>query len=247
MHRRAIRGRRLEVLFDNPGGPAHGGALCLSNAVASLVNLTIAANQVEGGDSSLFSGYFGPAQGGSLWATNSSVTLRNTILADSTGGGEVWGTVTDGGYNLCSDGTAAFSSPGSLNGTDPLLSALDSNGGPTLTIALLPGSPARDAIASGFPLTDQRGLARPQGPAADMGAFEAAPLGPPDLAIGLSGANLTISFQAEAGGYVLLSSTDLQVWLPVATNSVVVPGPTRFIQPMTAAPRTFFQVVTREP
>jgi hypothetical protein len=40
-------------------------------------------------------------------------------------------------------------------------------------MALLAGSPARDAIPSGFPPTDQRGVTRPQGPAADIGAFEA--------------------------------------------------------------------------
>jgi len=54
-----------------------------------------------------------------------------------------------------------------------MLSALSENGGPTPTMALLAGSPARDAIPSGFPPTDQRGVIRPQGPAADIGAVEA--------------------------------------------------------------------------
>src|SRR5262245_17207002 len=40
-------------------------------------------------------------------------------------------------------------------------------------MSLLVGSPARDAISTGFPGMDQRGVARPQGPAADIGAFEA--------------------------------------------------------------------------
>jgi len=40
-------------------------------------------------------------------------------------------------------------------------------------MALLVGSPARDAIISNFPPADQRGVTRPQGPAADIGAFEA--------------------------------------------------------------------------
>jgi hypothetical protein len=60
---------------------------------------------------------------------------------------------------------------------------LADNGGPTPTVALLPGSPALDAIpasscldADGNPLlTDQRGVARPQGPACDTGAFELSP------------------------------------------------------------------------
>jgi hypothetical protein len=56
---------------------------------------------------------------------------------------------------------------------DPKLGSLADNGGPTLTMALLPGSPAIDAgSAVGAPATDQRGVARPQGPGVDIGAFE---------------------------------------------------------------------------
>lgn len=40
-----------------------------------------------------------------------------------------------------------------------------------MTHALVSGSPAVDAAPSG-PATDQRGVARPQGPAFDIGAFE---------------------------------------------------------------------------
>jgi hypothetical protein len=40
-------------------------------------------------------------------------------------------------------------------------------------MALLPGSPAIDAgSTAGAPATDQRGVARPQGPGLDIGAFE---------------------------------------------------------------------------
>ena len=51
---------------------------------------------------------------------------------------------------------------------------LQDNGGATPTHALLPDSPAIDAAASlNCPPTDQRGVARPQGPRCDIGAFEA--------------------------------------------------------------------------
>ena len=52
---------------------------------------------------------------------------------------------------------------------------LANNGGPTLTHALVPGSPALDAVATGCPppTTDQRGVARPQGARCDIGAVEA--------------------------------------------------------------------------
>jgi hypothetical protein len=71
-----------------------------------------------------------------------------------------------------------------------MLGPLQDNGGPTETHALLPGSPAIDAIPPAectydddgdpgtppVPLaTDQRGVARPQGAGCDIGAFEAIP------------------------------------------------------------------------
>jgi hypothetical protein len=58
---------------------------------------------------------------------------------------------------------------------DPLLGPLQNNGGPTQTMALLPGSPA---IGHGdnakAPTTDQRGITRITGPGefTDIGAFE---------------------------------------------------------------------------
>jgi hypothetical protein len=88
------------------------------------------------------------------------------------------------GHNLDTDGTSGFANGvnNDLAGTlaaplDARLGALAFNGGPTRTHALLHGSPAVDAGAAndagGAPLvTDQRGVARPQGPASDIGAFE---------------------------------------------------------------------------
>lgn len=62
---------------------------------------------------------------------------------------------------------------GTVISADPLLGPLQDNGGPTVTHALLPGSPALAALAS--PATcrqaDQRGVARVV--PCDMGAFEA--------------------------------------------------------------------------
>jgi hypothetical protein len=76
----------------------------------------------------------------------------------------------DGGHDISFPETSC---PGA--NVDPLLGPLAANGGPTLTQALLPGSPAIDAVPSsgaGCPPTDQRGVIRPQGPACDIGAFE---------------------------------------------------------------------------
>jgi CSLREA domain-containing protein len=85
------------------------------------------------------------------------------------------------GYNLIGvlNGCQITPGPGDQWGAnvmdflDPLLAPLADNGGPTLTHALLPGSPALDAgDPASCPLTDQRGVLRPQGPRCDTGAFE---------------------------------------------------------------------------
>lgn len=56
---------------------------------------------------------------------------------------------------------------------DPRLGPLADNGGPTRTHALLLGSPAIDAASTpDCPLTDQRGVLRPQGTACDIGSYE---------------------------------------------------------------------------
>jgi hypothetical protein len=58
----------------------------------------------------------------------------------------------------------------------PKLGALAANGGPTRTLALLPGSPALNQIPAPCAVTtDQRGIHRPQGPKCDIGSFERIP------------------------------------------------------------------------
>ncbi|MEP6896755.1 MAG: choice-of-anchor Q domain-containing protein, partial [Chloroflexota bacterium] len=56
---------------------------------------------------------------------------------------------------------------------DALIGPLVDNGGPTLTHALLPGSPAIDAgDDAACSAVDQRGIARPQGAHCDIGSYE---------------------------------------------------------------------------
>src|SRR5690606_905706 len=60
-----------------------------------------------------------------------------------------------------------------ITGSDPILSALANNGGPTQTHAIDSASPARDAGSNPLTLaTDQRGFSRDDGGGVDMGAFE---------------------------------------------------------------------------
>src|SRR5207253_10692871 len=82
------------------------------------------------------------------------------------------------GYNLSSDTSCGFTRATDITTPTPRLGPLAPNGGPTETMALLPGSPAINeggSGANGCPATDQRGVRRPQGAACDIGAYEAAP------------------------------------------------------------------------
>ncbi|MDW8254746.1 MAG: choice-of-anchor Q domain-containing protein [Chloroflexota bacterium] len=78
------------------------------------------------------------------------------------------------GLNFLDDSSCSTAN-GTADGTtaDPLLGPLADNGGPTLTRALLAGSPAINAATGTCPPTDQRGVAWPVGPACDVGADEA--------------------------------------------------------------------------
>ena len=99
-------------------------------------------------------------------------------------GGDISFASVNGSNNLIDDpantGGLSNGSSGNIVGVDPLLSAPGNFGGPTQTIALLPGSPALDAgntalavDGQGNPLTtDQRGMPRAVGAAVDIGAFE---------------------------------------------------------------------------
>jgi hypothetical protein len=94
------------------------------------------------------------------------------------------------GFNLIgnTNGGTGFGSTGDLLGVNLLLGPLADNGGPTFTMALLPGSPAIDAGTSvGAPSTDQRGVPRPQGSNVDIGAYEFISPPWPVMAWGASG------------------------------------------------------------
>jgi hypothetical protein len=75
------------------------------------------------------------------------------------------------GCHLTSYISACYS--GNIIGVDPLLGPLASNGGSTLTMLPLPGSPAINAgTNAGCPAYDQRGVKRPQGGTCDIGSVE---------------------------------------------------------------------------
>ncbi len=115
-----------------------------------------------------------------------TVTLSRSIIANNALR-NCAGSITDGGYNLENATSCGFSQSTSLTNTNPGLGPLQDNGGPTLTHALSPGSPAIDKGTSAGLTTDQRGTGFPRtfddpnipnapgGDGTDIGAFELSP------------------------------------------------------------------------
>ena len=146
------------------------------NATLTVNNSTLRS------DSSHFSGIFNSGDLGSA-----TLAMGNTILTAGSSGRNIWnrsGTVTSLGYNLSDDdGGALLNQPGDQINTAPSLGPLQDNGGPTLTHALLPGSPAIDAGDPNFtppPDHDQRGTGFPRvfNNRVDIGAFEVQTVAP---------------------------------------------------------------------
>jgi len=181
--------------FSGGGIQNNGGTLTINNSTLSKnVALTrfhlpgLGGGILSGGgtlriSNTTLSGNGAPRDGGGISASNTTTTVQNTIVANSTSGGNCYGTMTSNGYNLSSDGTCNFNNSGDLNNTDPSLGQLGNYGGPTPTIPLLSGSPAIDAgnpsgctDGKGHLLkTDQRGKPRhdkEDTSGCDMGAYE---------------------------------------------------------------------------
>jgi hypothetical protein len=169
------------------GGNGLGGGLYNGGSVF-VVNCTFYGCGGVGGTNGLAgtgrfagnNGSIGVGAGGDIAQGSGSLFLANSILATNAAGGNAYDTsasrITDGGYNISSDGTPSLSGT-SLNNTDPQLSTtLANNGGLTLTLGFLTNtSPAIDQIPpSAGPATDQRGIPRPQpqGGLSDIGAYE---------------------------------------------------------------------------
>jgi hypothetical protein len=92
------------------------------------------------------------AWGGGL-SNLGTLAVTNSIVASQSDGGDCrhagsWAVHTHG-YNLDTDGSCQLTAPTDRPSTDPRLGPLQDNGGPTLTHALLPGSPALDVIPWG--------------------------------------------------------------------------------------------------
>lgn len=164
-----------------------GGAIHISDTATFTLRSSTIVNNTANSDNDV------SGNGGGITRNASAgpVTVSNTILAGNTVGagapssdGQCDGTFVSEGHNLRTandPGCTGFAAAGDVVDANPLLGPLASNGGPTQTIALLPGSPAINngdpgtpgSGAPACPSTDQRGL--PRGGAngvCDIGAFE---------------------------------------------------------------------------
>lgn len=158
------------------------GAVAVGSGTAKVINSTVRKNSASAGaafdiagtldvaSSTIFSnsgadGVF--ANGGTVTVTGSIVHAHQGAAADCTGNA-----ISSGGYNVVTAPGCAWIAADIVG--EPLLLPLSNNGGPTLTHALSPGSPAVDAVpaAACTVVVDQRGEPRPTGTGCDSGAFE---------------------------------------------------------------------------
>lgn len=150
------------------GGDSLGGGIYVAGEL-QLINSTIADNHAAG-------------EAGGIYILE-KMDYINTMIANNTGKG---GNCILGGpsarigtniSNWVEDGGCDAEHTG-----NPMLGPLEDNGGVTLTHALLPGSPAIDAVPAVYCSlpTDQRGAPRPVTPSddelhCDIGAYELQP------------------------------------------------------------------------
>lgn len=164
---------------------AWGGALSTDMQQTTLSSDTITRNVAD-------AEFNDTGDGGGVDVFGSAVVrLRNTILGGNVDRGaqipDCNGAVTSLGYNLIGSTTGCTVTPttGDQTGTDaspvnPGLALLGQNGGPTLTSALLGGSPAVNtgnpatpgSGGGACPTTDQRGVPRALDGRCDKGAYE---------------------------------------------------------------------------
>ncbi|HTO09828.1 MAG TPA: right-handed parallel beta-helix repeat-containing protein [Myxococcota bacterium] len=148
---------------------AKGGGIQLeTGGLLALNNVTIAGNKAR--------------EGAGLWTeAGTTATLTNTLIAKNSPF-DCFGPVVSNGSNLIGkvDGCLVsgdttgniVGGPRPVKPVDPRLGPLRDNGGPSKTQALLPGSPAIDAVVGTCPppAADQRGM--PRSGTCDIGAFE---------------------------------------------------------------------------
>jgi CSLREA domain-containing protein len=169
--------------FSGSSAGGDGGGI-YNAGVLWLTHSTLSSN-VTGQDGSIGEDIVTGGDGGGIANEGGAVQMKNTIVADNLSVdalSECSGVITAQGYNLVKtlEGcTVGGNTTGNITGRRAWLMPLADNGGPTWTRALDDDSPAVDkgtcTDLDGQPVTvDQRGVARPQDDACDIGAYEGA-------------------------------------------------------------------------
>ena len=168
-------------------GGGGGGAYCSGSSTFYSCTIVSSGCGLGGqGGQGLLSGSNGlSGSGGGVDCAGSSAQILSTIIANNSAGGtgpDVAGSFTSLGFNLIGNpgGSSGFGGAGDLLGLNPQLGPLADNGGPTLTMALLPGSSAIDAgddLVTTIIAIDQPGCPRLSGAHVDIGAYELCQLG----------------------------------------------------------------------
>jgi hypothetical protein len=170
--------------FSGNGADGFGAAVA-NTGTANLYNVTVAHNVPDMNND-------GDGHGAVYNAPGGTFNTRNTLLAANYRGvfpllDDCWGTIwSDHSRFSAVPGGCSIVGPSSFT-TDPYsIASLADNGGPTLTVALVPGSDAIDAADpvqgcvnfNSLLATDQRGAPRIAGASCDVGAYEFEPLMP---------------------------------------------------------------------
>jgi hypothetical protein len=139
-----------------------GGIANVARGSLTVINSTIVDNWAE-------------LDGGGIGNRGATLNMQNGILAGNSAnyGQDLWGRLTSSGYNLIGNiqGGSGFVDTDLLN-VNPLLGPLQNNGGPTMTMGLLAGSPALNAgDPAQLGVADQRGVVRSGG--VNIGAYQA--------------------------------------------------------------------------
>jgi hypothetical protein len=141
---------------------SYGGGIFNGAGGVTITYSTLSANSASEKGGGIFNSW--PPPNGIPYHGLKYFQTSGSIIANSPLGGACFNddgaSITDCGYNL-SDDASCISDPTSQT-NDPMLGPLQDNGGPTLTHAPEPGSPAIDGgDNAACPATDQRGIPRP--------------------------------------------------------------------------------------
>ena len=178
---------RNSTVSGNQSGDSGGGIYQGTGSLTQIINSTVSNNQSDGNGGGIH--HDGSSSFDTLTIENSIVAANITVNgsgSDLNYSSAITSSVrnsligSNAGTPLQATTPGAANSAGNQIGTDatpidPLLGALADNGGPTLTHALLAGSPAINAggsVSVDIGNTDQRGEARISDGQIDIGAFE---------------------------------------------------------------------------